>query len=108
MQPNIEVVGTASNGLEAVEKAQELLPDVVIMDGQMPHMDGVEATRRIKQSTPTVGILFLSVFTDYLEASIDAGADDYLAKDAELEELLSKVTDIARIMRAAKPSESEE
>ena len=63
-----EVVGIAGDGLEAVERAGELLPDVVMMDAQMPNMDGVEATGRIKQTLPGVGILVLSVFADYLEA----------------------------------------
>jgi len=99
-QPDLQVVGTASDGLEAVEKSAQLLPDVVIMDAQMPNMDGVKATGRIKQATSNVGILFFSVFTDYLEASIAAGADGYLAKDCDSEELLSKVRDIAASTRA--------
>ena len=63
-----EVVGVARDGLEALEKAKELLPDVVLMDAQMPNMDGVEATRQIKQSLPDMGILFFSVFSNHLEA----------------------------------------
>ncbi len=86
-----EVVGIAEDGLKAVERAKELLPDVVIMDVQMPNMDGVEATRQIKQTLPGVGILVLSVFADYLEASIAAGAEGYLMKDCEPEELFSEL-----------------
>ncbi len=92
-----EVVGIAGDGLEAVEKAGELLPDVVIMDAQMPNMDGIEATIQIKQILPGVGILVLSVFADYLEASIDAGAEAYLMKDCEPEELFSELRRIAAI-----------
>ena len=92
-----EVLGIAGDGLEAVERAGELLPDVVIMDAQMPNMDGVEATRHIKQTLPGVGILVLSVFADYLEASIDAGAEGYLMKDCEPAELLSELRRIAAI-----------
>ena len=92
---DFEVVGTASDGLHAVEKAWELLPDVVIMDAQMPNMDGVEATRRIRQAFPDVGVLFLSVFMDYIEAGVGAGADGYLAKDCDPEELYSEVRRIA-------------
>ena len=92
-----EVVGIAEDGLEAVERAGELLPDVVIMDAQMPNMDGVEATRQIKQTLPGVGVLVLSVFADYLEASIDAGAEGYLMKDCEPEELFSELRRIAAV-----------
>ena len=92
-----EVVGLAGDGLEAVERAGELLPDVVLMDAQMPNMDGVEATRHIKQTLPNLGILVLSVFADYLEASIDAGAEGYLMKDCEPEELFSELRRIAAI-----------
>ena len=92
-----EVVGFAGDGLEAVERAGELLPDVVLMDAQMPNMDGVEATIQIKQTLPGVGILVLSVFADYLEASIAAGAEGYLMKDCEPEELFSELRRIAAI-----------
>ena len=93
-----QVVGIAADGLEAVEKAGELLPDVVMMDAQMPNMDGVEATLHIKQILPGVGILVLSVFADYLEASKDAGAEGYLMKDCELEELFSELKRIAAVV----------
>ena len=89
------VVGLAGDGLEAVQKAGELLPDVVIMDAQMPNMDGVEATRRIKRELPTVGILFFSVFADYLEASVAAGSDGYLNKDCSPSELFNEIRRIA-------------
>ena len=92
-----EVVGIAGDGLEAVERAGELLPDVVMMDAQMPNMDGVEATIQIKQILPGVGILVLSVFADCLEASIDAGAEAYLMKGCEPEELFSELRRIAAI-----------
>ncbi len=92
-----EVVGLAGDGLKAVQKAGELLPDVVLMDAQMPNMDGVEATRHIKQTLPGVGILVLSVFADYLEAGIEAGAEGYLMKDCELEELFSELRRIAAV-----------
>ena len=83
-----------------MERAGELLPDVVIMDAQMPNMDGVEATRLIKLTLPGVGVLSLSVFADYLEASIAAGAEGYLMKDCEPEELFSELRRIAAVARA--------
>ncbi len=94
------VVGLASDGLEAVDKARELLPDVVIMDAQMPNMDGVEATRQIKQNLPGVSVLLFSVFTDYIEAGIAAGADGYLMKDCELGDLLTELKRIASMSTA--------
>ncbi len=88
---DFQVVSMAKDGLEALEKARELRPDLVIMDSQMPKMDGVEATRHIKQTLPGVGVLSLSVFNDCLEASIAAGAEGYLMKDCEPEELISEL-----------------
>ena len=99
---DFEVVGLAGDGLEAVQKASELLPDVVLMDAQMPNMDGAEATRHIKQTLPGVGVLSLSVFTDCLEASIAAGADGYLMKDCGLQELLTELKRVAAIPRAGR------
>ena len=106
-QPDLDVVGTARDGVEAVAKVRELVPDVVIMDAQMPNMDGVEATAAIKQSFSQVGVLFFTVFPDCIEASINAGADGYLLKDCEMAELLAKVQDIGRRMQAAKSQPGE-
>ncbi len=92
-----QVVGIAGDGVKAVERAGELQPDVVLMDAQMPNMDGVEATRRIKQTLPGIGILVLSVFADCLEASVDAGAEGCLTKDCEPEELFSELRRIAAV-----------
>ncbi len=94
-QPDLDLVGTARDGVEAIEKSSDLLPDVVIMDAQMPRMDGVEATRRIKQDLPGVGVLFFSVYTDYLEASVAAGADGYVSKDCKPAELFDEIRRIA-------------
>ena len=94
-QPDFEVIGSAGDGREGLDKALELLPDVVIMDAQMPNMDGVEATRRIKEGSPSIGVLFFSVFTDYCERGITAGANGYLVKDCEPQELFSEVRRIA-------------
>ena len=94
-QPDLAVVGAACDGLEAVDMASELDPQVVVMDAQMPNLDGIGATQCIKKSLPHVGVLFLSVFTDYLEASIAVGADGYLTKDCELDDLLAEIRRIA-------------
>ena len=94
------VVGLAVDGLDVVEKARELLPDVVVMDVQMPNMDGIEATRRIKQTIPGVGILLFSAFAEYMEAGIEAGADGYLMKDCEPRELFAELERTATISTA--------
>ena len=100
-QPDFLLVGAARDGIEAIELTNELLPNIVVMDGQMPRLDGVEATRRIKQEAPSVGILFFSVFTDYMEASVAAGADGYLTKDCSSTELFDEIRRIASVPRAA-------
>ena len=98
-QPDLDLVGTAGDGIEVIEKATELLPDVVIMDAQMPRLDGVEATRRLRQDLPDIGILFFSVFTDYLEASIAAGSDGYMTKDCSTTDLFDEIRRIAAIRK---------
>ncbi|UJA20343.1 response regulator transcription factor [Thermoleophilia bacterium SCSIO 60948] len=94
----IEVVATAADGAAAVDLAAEYAPDVVLMDLQMPRMDGIEATRRITASDPEARIVVLTSFSDQariLEA-IDAGAVGYLLKDAEPDELFRGVAAAAR------------
>ena len=94
-QPDFDLVGTAKDGLEAVDKASALLPQVVIMDAQMPRMDGVEATRQIKRNLPNIGVLFLSVYSDYAEDSVAAGSDGYLTKDCTPVALFDEIRRIA-------------
>jgi len=101
-EPDMDLVGSAGDGLEAIEKAKALRPHVVIMDAQMPVMDGVEATRRIKRTLPGVGVLFFSVFSDYVEASVAAGSDGYVTKDCSAEELFCEIRRIAAINRPNK------
>ena len=97
----IEIVGTARDGLEAVDCTRELLPDVVIMDGQMPRMNGVEATRTIKAELPWVGVLLLSVFPDCFEDAVAAGADGCMVKDCAPETLAQEVERIRRRLASA-------
>ena len=79
---DIEIVGEASEGKEAISKAQELAPDVVIMDIAMPEMDGLEASRRIVKKNPRIKILVLTQYDDkkYILAAIKAGAAGYVSK----------------------------
>jgi DNA-binding NarL/FixJ family response regulator len=93
-----EVVGAAGGGEEAVALAGEHRPDVVLMDLEMPGMDGIEATRRIRGEHPEMNVVVLTAFSDrsrILDA-IDAGAVGYLLKDAEPEELIRGLQAAAR------------
>ena len=93
--PDLEVVGEAQDGLEALTMAEQLRPDVILMDSQMPVMDGVEATRQMKERWPTIKILVLTVHTMYIESALAAGADDCLMKDVTSQELLYAVRRVA-------------
>lgn len=81
-EPDIEVLGTAANGSEAVQLCQEQSPDVVLMDIQMPEMDGIQATRLIKQIDPTIKVIMLTTFQDRpnIASALKAGAEGYLLK----------------------------
>lgn len=88
MQKGIQVVGEASSGEEAIAKTIALNPDVVTMDLKMPGMDGIVATREIKQRAPDVGILMLTLYAeDYVKDAIEAGASGYLLKDSDCEQI---------------------
>lgn len=91
--PNLEVVGEATNGREALELCRNLRPDLVLMDVTMPGMDGIEATREIKRESPEIDVLVLSIHDDpvsFFEA-LNAGASSYVLKDTAAERLLSAV-----------------
>ncbi len=92
-QPEIQSVGEAANGLEAIEKARELYPDVIVMDVSMPKMDGVEATRRIKSSFPKIRVIGLSMYQDEFteQTMLEAGAETFLSKTAAPSELLKAI-----------------
>ncbi|MBM4446762.1 MAG: response regulator transcription factor [Chloroflexi bacterium] len=92
-EADFEVVGDAKDGVEAVNKAKELKPDVVLMDLRMPEMDGVEAMRQIKSVVPDVRFIILTTYSDdeYIFSGIEAGARAYLLKDAPREDLFKAI-----------------
>lgn len=91
--PEIEVVGEAGNGEEAIARAAELQPNVVLMDLKMPGMNGIEATRSIHETNPEIGVLVLTMFDDddSVFAAMRAGARGYLLKDADKDEVVRAI-----------------
>jgi NarL family two-component system response regulator LiaR len=98
LQADIEVAGEAGDGQEGVEEAARLAPDVVLMDIVMPRLDGIEATRRIKEQTPDVGVIALTSFAgdDQVLPALEAGASSYLLKDVSPEELVEAIRAVHR------------
>jgi DNA-binding NarL/FixJ family response regulator len=93
----IEVVGEAADGLAAMELANALVPDVVLMDVRMPRLDGIEATQQIVQDQPTVHVIVLTTFDldEYAFKALRAGASGFLLKDVEPAELLAAIRAVA-------------
>lgn len=93
MEPGIEVAGEAGNGQEALDAYARLQPDVVLMDVRMPIMDGVEATRRLRQRWPAARVIILTTFDDdeYVFEGLRAGALGYLLKDVSMRELAEAI-----------------
>ena len=95
--PQIEIVGQASTGRQAVEQTRRLAPDVVLMDVRMPDLDGIAATRELARAAPGVRVLILTTFEqdDYIFGALRAGASGFLLKRARPEELLGAVHTVA-------------
>lgn len=95
VQQGIELVGQASNGLEAVELCRQLVPDIVLMDMQMPQMDGIQASRLILEKQPCIRIIALSSYKeeDVVRSALNAGVMSYVLKNASLDELLDAIDD---------------
>lgn len=92
-EPDVQIVGEAASGREAVERVRQLAPDVVLMDVAMPDMNGIEATRRIKEASPEVAVLALTMYEDeeYFFEMLGAGASGYVPKRAAPDDLLSAI-----------------
>jgi DNA-binding NarL/FixJ family response regulator len=97
-QPDMEIVGEAGNGREALDLAGQLQPDVIVMDVAMPELNGIEATRRVADVSPRSRVLALSMHKDsvYVREILRAGARGYLLKDSIASDLLAAVRAVAR------------
>ena len=96
-EPDLEVVGEAATGKEVVERAAELRPDVILMDIQMPHVNGIEATRRLFEVDPDIGVVVLTMFEDddSVFSAMRAGARGYVLKGAPPSEILKVLRAVA-------------
>ena len=92
----MQVIGEASNGLEAVQKAQELKPDLIVLDIGLPKLDGLEAANRIRQDAPNAAIIFLTLIRDkdVVRAALRTGARGYMLKTDAESELLPAVAGV--------------
>jgi two-component system, NarL family, response regulator LiaR len=105
-EPDIDVIGEASDGLQAVALATELQPDVVVMDIKMPQLSGVDATKRIRSAAPNVRVLALTAYDDdpYIFGLLEAGASGYVLKTAESSELIRAIRSVAAGQSALDPA----
>lgn len=105
MDPTIEVVGEARSGEEAVVKAVALSPDVIVMDLKMPGMDGITATREIRQKLPDVNVLVLTLYAeDFVKQAVEAGVSGYLLKDSDTEQIIQGVHQVYEGLSPIAPS----
>jgi len=95
--PDIQVVGEASTGDEAISKSEILQPDIILMDIQMPGVNGIEATRRISYTSPNIGIIIVTMFEDddSVFSAMRAGARGYILKESDKEEVLRAIRAVA-------------
>jgi two-component system response regulator NreC len=97
-EPDMEVVGEASNGSDAILKAAELRPDVILMDIGMAGLSSFEATRQVRKNRPETKVLFLTMYDDedYLVECMEVGAGGYVLKDSPAQQLISAIRDVNR------------
>jgi len=107
--PDLEVIGEAENGRAAIQCAENMEPDLILMDLSMPRMTGMDAIREIKKRVPDTKILALTVHKDeeYILATLQAGADGYVLKDATHTELMTAIKTVLRGKRYLSPEVSE-
>jgi DNA-binding NarL/FixJ family response regulator len=106
LEPDLEIVGVAGNGREAIAAVERARPDVVLMDVRMPELDGVAATRVLTQRFPDIGVIILTTFDDdeYVFEGLKAGARGYLLKDVSSDELAEAVRAVAAGQALMQPS----
>ena len=99
LSTGFEVVGEAGNGLEAIQAAEKLRPDVVLMDLEMPGLGGLEATRRIKEQHPDMGVVILTIHgsEEVREQAMKAGSDAFIEKEAPTEQLMAAIREVGTI-----------
>jgi YesN/AraC family two-component response regulator len=96
LQGGIRITAEASNGLEAISKIKSCPPDIVLMDMRMPVMDGLEATKIIKQQWPSIKVIVLTMYQNYQSEALSAGADAFLVKGCSVAELISTLYDLTK------------
>ncbi len=99
LEKDIKVVADCANAEEAFSQVQTLSPDIVVMDIKMPEVNGVEATRVLKEKKPACKIIMLTLYDEYIAESIEAGADGYLLKDAKCTELTQAIRQVYQSKR---------
>lgn len=109
LEGDLVVVGEAGNGAEATDLAASLEPDVVLMDIQMPGVDGIEATRAVRAASPATRVLIVTTFArpGYLRAALEAGASGFVVKDAPAEQLAEAVRRVHAGLRVVDPALAE-
>ncbi|GAA2921738.1 two-component system response regulator DesR [Microbacterium keratanolyticum] len=110
LEDDLEVAGVAADGVQAVEMVAALQPDVCLMDIQMPDMDGIDATRRVRAAHPSTRVLIVTTFArpGYLRAALDAGASGFVVKDTPAEQLAEAVRRVHAGLRVVDPALAEE
>ena len=93
---NMEIIGEAGDGIETMEKVEELEPDILLLDMNMPELDGLTVLERLKTIRPNLKIIVFSIYDHYTEAVLEAGADGYFAKESDTDLLIAGIERVFR------------
>jgi YesN/AraC family two-component response regulator len=105
IQPDMQEIGMAPNGHKAMELVEELQPDLVLLDAQMPDMTGIEVTQKIKSRWPKVKVILMTMYSDFRSKAIESGADTFLTKGIPPEHVLSLIRGIVHIEKKSECKE---